>query len=487
MLMSSTPEFWTMIARIWTFAPKVPALRREILLSDLSGFIADSNPGNPDHLSQLIDGAGGTVDDLAKLVVEFIRDVAGRSKPLIAASPATDISRLVDFVKEADSYPGTPGAWLSSPLTPLSTEMLFQEAINALIAAMFSLIRMPVPETAEALKQCFTLLERLLLSVPGYTWLEEALDRGLLQVIVESATLACASQLHRHLHFFLAQLIPQGLVFFHNVLQLGSAIDGVLPLVVTDDFRACEVCTSSDWENFMTVASERMEIFDGLDDTVASKACDNLKCTTIDAKAQFKRCGGCSTFYYCSKECQKVDWQHGGHRSACRTYGDLSLNASNSNDSIMPSGRECDFFRALLQKDYGLDMRPIYRAQLKFMMANPMCTLFFTLFDYCTTPVKIEVLTTERSPLTANLHSKEWDDMISRAGRSEGRMHLHVFKVAVGPIKRCLVAPLRTSSSRAHDSLRALAGTLDAEATDAQISTAIETVIRDTTEVVAIY
>lgn len=30
------------------------------------------------------------------------------------------------------------------------------------------------------------------------------------------------------------------------------------------------------------------------------------------------RCSACSEYMYCSKECQKYDWKHGGHRELCK-------------------------------------------------------------------------------------------------------------------------------------------------------------------------
>jgi hypothetical protein len=34
----------------------------------------------------------------------------------------------------------------------------------------------------------------------------------------------------------------------------------------------------------------------------------------------FERCSQCHTTYYCSRECQRVDWKKRGHKQACRAF-----------------------------------------------------------------------------------------------------------------------------------------------------------------------
>jgi hypothetical protein len=104
--MSGTLGFRALLSRIWKLLPTVPESRRELLLSDLGGFIADSGARDPSHLVELIEGADGTVDDLATLVVQGIHDVAGQLLPLLRDSTTIAISRLVDFIMETDLHPG---------------------------------------------------------------------------------------------------------------------------------------------------------------------------------------------------------------------------------------------------------------------------------------------------------------------------------------------------------------------------------------------
>jgi hypothetical protein len=113
---------------------------------------------------------------------------------------------------------------MMAPLSPFYNALLFHEVIDALIAVMLTFIRTPVPETGETLKSCLVLLRRMLVSIPGYTWLEEALDAGPHRVIV---TLECAWLVYPHSRYFLAQLIPLRLVFYHDVLQLETSLEEI--------------------------------------------------------------------------------------------------------------------------------------------------------------------------------------------------------------------------------------------------------------------
>ena len=40
---------------------------------------------------------------------------------------------------------------------------------------------------------------------------------------------------------------------------------------------------------------------------------------------EFKRCGRCLGFYYCSKACQKKHWKHGGHKNECQDSSEVGI------------------------------------------------------------------------------------------------------------------------------------------------------------------
>ncbi|KAF9222928.1 hypothetical protein BS17DRAFT_782831 [Gyrodon lividus] len=48
------------------------------------------------------------------------------------------------------------------------------------------------------------------------------------------------------------------------------------------------------------------------------QTCQNDKCSQAGETGTFKRCGGCLHAFYCSKACQRYDWQYGKHKSYCK-------------------------------------------------------------------------------------------------------------------------------------------------------------------------
>lgn len=45
-----------------------------------------------------------------------------------------------------------------------------------------------------------------------------------------------------------------------------------------------------------------------------------FKCKKNNINGTFSKCAGCRRTFYCSKECQKVDWSKGGHRVDCKRW-----------------------------------------------------------------------------------------------------------------------------------------------------------------------
>lgn len=53
--------------------------------------------------------------------------------------------------------------------------------------------------------------------------------------------------------------------------------------------------------------------------------CDAIECEKVEGVVgEWKVCGGCKKGWYCSVECQKRDWQQGGHKKFCREKQDTA-------------------------------------------------------------------------------------------------------------------------------------------------------------------
>ncbi|KAJ7508190.1 hypothetical protein B0H11DRAFT_2308406 [Mycena galericulata] len=283
---------------------------------------------------------------------------------------------------------------------------------------------------------------------PGYMWLEDALEAGLLYLIVTCATLECAGRLHPHLRYLLGQIIPAGLIYYNNVLQVEASLEEVDDLVQALTFQTCELF--EDWSKFVTIVNQRLDVVSEMWKRVALTACDNLESLSV-AKLARRNVSD-----------DAVDASHSiivvaNARDSIGSTEDIVLPVAYESETKLLH-REREFLRALIQHDYQTHLQSICAAQIDcmaHMAANLGCDVVVTLFDYSTLPLKIEVHSGIDSALATRLleAGDEWVDMVARAARSNGRLDLHVIKVLQGQTKRHWVVPLRTTSSNIHDGL----------------------------------
>ncbi|KAJ7829568.1 hypothetical protein B0H14DRAFT_2809315 [Mycena olivaceomarginata] len=463
-VMLATPGFKVLTAKVLSFLPGLEEPNLEAVLDCIYNFIGDFNFSNPANLSELTEGAGGTIDDLAGLVVQYIRIVVGRRPQYIRG--------ICFSLRDAEPSLETEQQRSLPPLGALHSILLYHGLVRALVAAMLPVSTTAGPETDFVLDECFMLLERILLASPGYLWIEEAMDAGLIQVIVSCATGTRIGQVTLHLHFFLDLVFPAGLLSYYTLHKFRCSYARVQELVSTEEFQTCDI--SSHWGRFMCLANERLEFLAAFDSAefVSPTACDNLACGKLKPKIAFGRCSGCKAFYYCGPACQAVDWQD-GHRKFCSLYRSLCLSELAHPQLLV---RERAFLRALMHDDYIKHLSHISAEQVKFITNNPTCKLFITLFNYCDGALQIEIHPTMASPLSAALQETgpEWMDLLTRAQRSEHRLHLHVVKVPQGLGAKHWVVPLRTSSPTFQQAMRLLA----TNPGDQDIMEAIESVLR---------
>ncbi|KAJ6559017.1 hypothetical protein B0H10DRAFT_1967080 [Mycena sp. CBHHK59/15] len=348
-----------------------------------------------------MEGAGGTIDDLAGLVVQYIRIVVGRHPPSLVSRSNSEYIRGICFsLRDADPSLETEQQRSLPPLGALHSILLHHGLVGTLVAAMLSVSSTPGPETGFVLDECFMLLERILLASPGYLWIEEAMDAGLIQVIVSCATFT----------------------------QIGQE------LVSTEEFQTCDI--SSHWRRFMSLANERLEFLAEFDSAefVSPTACDNLAMLGMQGLLLLRPS------------------MPGGRLAAWAPqvlfFVPIIMPVSNPNRKT-----------AELAHPQLLHLSHISAEQIKFITNNPTCKLFITLFNYCDGALQIEIHPAMASPLSTALQEtgQEWMDLLSRAQRSEHRLHLHVVKVPQGLGTKHWVVPLRTSSPTFQQAMRLLA------------------------------
>lgn len=286
-LMSATPGFRFMLARAWVLFPQLngpdDAHSFEPRLSSLCCCIATFDFVNPANVAEMIDGAGGSIDDLARLVIQYTDDVFGAERSRTIESNAGYFRGLLKFLQAVDSRQRVEKNLPDDSLGELY-ETLFDhhEFAPRLVAAMSSLQARssPKPDSASqvagALRYCFVLMERVWDTSSGYRRLADAIRADLLRVIMTCATAKYAAELGYYLIYLVHKVLPQGLLHYYVVDEVAVALVHLEDVSSDEEFQATELF--DDWDMFIYLADARIAIMDELrPDSATLRACDNIE------------------------------------------------------------------------------------------------------------------------------------------------------------------------------------------------------------------
>ncbi|KAJ7261207.1 hypothetical protein C8J57DRAFT_1635929 [Mycena rebaudengoi] len=274
-----------------------------------------------------------------------------------------------------------------------------------------------------------------------------SISAGLLRAIISSTTTE-TDNVHRHLNYYLTTLLPRSLVYRGVLRRLDKVFHVVKDLAATPGFQRSRI--ANQWQTFTELAGERIEILHQFESRkIIYRACDYAECGLILEKHQFKRCASCLEFYYCSDDCQSLDWNI-SHRRVCLKF--LALRKEE-----LLSSRDMSFLSALVHSDYLASKSDIFAQKLlllKYALNKP----FFTSFDYSRGRVSIHV-----NPIPTPLEATEsarWKDLAARAERNAGRLDLQWVAVREGPELRARLFRMRSAHGYIQSELVALARTL---------------------------
>ncbi|KAJ7138578.1 hypothetical protein C8R46DRAFT_1201116 [Mycena filopes] len=460
-LITSTPGFRILVAKSWALLPAIGGkdpIYTIAVLQELYGFFPDANVGDPASFAEFIEGAGGRMADLAALVISYIHRILN-PQSMLYSNVVAYVDRVITFICDADSFSRTKKQeWLIIPPGPFCRCLLDRGLIGALVAALRTLATKCHSDTIYVLRDCLKLLRR-----------NQAVDAGLLQALMQCATRTSTDGFKSNLQQLLCVTIPQALVNCYVVLGIKAALPEITALVAKAPPAFRESLLNAGWIYVECLVQNRVAV---PTDREPAKACDNIEvlrfcpyfwCNEIFAKAEFQRCSGCKSLYYCSSACQTADWKR-RHRKACRFYGALEL-TERAEPELDP--RERSYLRKLLHRDWEAAHIEVCAKQIKFMADNPPSALFLTLFDYSRrtvdVTVDVEVHAIPDSQAARALKAQapyEWADIVARARNSGGRMHVHVMRVPAGAgegVMRYWVVPLRSNSAAIHETLRLMA------------------------------
>ncbi|KAF8190220.1 hypothetical protein K438DRAFT_1831609 [Mycena galopus ATCC 62051] len=326
-LISSTPGFRVILAKVWSTLPQLKGSKvmLETSLRDVAAFIGNLDFMDPVHFTEIIDGAGGTLDDLAGLVLSYLDALMDEQLSWEIGSPAVYVRCLVRFIQRGYSpnRDESPSSFRDLPRRQRFIETLRQrELATSLVAVMdFLLGRKSDTLTESGCGAIFDLLERLFNTPRGYLWLPRAIQAGLLRTMTTVA-IQCGPDFDYYVRYVLKTLLSDGTVYYHVVEALNLVLPEIKNICSREHFQT--LATFNDWAQFIELVEQRVSLIKQMK-VERIKACDNLVCGRIEDSTLYQRCSGCRSFYYCNRECQVMDWSWGGHRNHCGSYTTLSL------------------------------------------------------------------------------------------------------------------------------------------------------------------
>lgn len=262
-LILATTGVRVVLAKAWRIL-LTRELSEDILdgLFELSLFIRRDGTGGQKIvdwlLEEYIEGAGGTWDHLASLIVHHIKRTYGADEIFLSAAVLLSImaaSAHRDF-----------------------SAIIFSHGITKVVAHALSLVAIAEAKdgTLKLQADCLTLLARVTSTSLGFARLGNSLSRGLLRVIV-----LCSKNLSSEpdilvLKIWLATILPSLTVIHSKLGHLHAALQAVRGMAELDEIAAPEVREL--WNVFTALADQRMELKAHFDapEYVTARACDNI-------------------------------------------------------------------------------------------------------------------------------------------------------------------------------------------------------------------
>ncbi|KAJ7261224.1 hypothetical protein C8J57DRAFT_1719926 [Mycena rebaudengoi] len=402
-LINTTPGVRVVIARAWAIFIGIDNFMGETGFHDVCRYLGhDLNVSNPKNLEEVIEGAGGSMQDLASLIILHIRRVIG----------GFFLVGVVGILDDADNEGDFKKILLSLGIV---------KALTSVVCYLVGTTDRLAGATA-IINDCLTLMSRIFTSRAAPTCLPDALRTGLLRAICV-CTIAHPS-LYEHMESLLREVLPPAMIY-HSVISCMPAA-----LIEADGSARVPQFTRSelfkDWERLVGLAQERLVVFQDYEAGAypSTTACNNTECGKIHDKRSMKRCAACRRLYYCSSECQSLHWRQGGHRHICESLQALRLSEPES-----LSTRERSFMRTLAHHDYTAATINILVEQVQFIHELPG-EPYYLLFDYTAGAVKIEVLPINEVdvPPTPSNFQGQWLDHVARAAKSGGRMQVAIMR-----------------------------------------------------------
>lgn len=233
----------------------------------------DSN--NARNNEEILDAAGGNIDDLSILIVAHL--ARGTVLPKSDITVACQGSAITFCKERGHDHGSFPASLLSHGIVA--------GLVEAILA--FDGVSIFLPDGADmmgpTIRYAFDELLKYMVTPPGYPWVTEALKAGLLHAIISFGSRATPNRadpcsLYIHLRDLLHAIIPGALVYCGVVTQVKESFKQI---TITSAFKRSSLFQV--WETFTALVERRVGIFDTwtVSRRLSLRACDNMKVCLI--------------------------------------------------------------------------------------------------------------------------------------------------------------------------------------------------------------
>ncbi|KAF7326321.1 hypothetical protein MKEN_00485500 [Mycena kentingensis (nom. inval.)] len=462
------------LLRLYTSLPQDKKMDELLnLLNDPLGRIS-SPDCTADNFDRLVSGAGGSVDDLATLLITALRTMLRRSKSQKAAKSESDHKADAPTDTGADAglllLLGLVSIGGGAPPLPVRGAPWFDtKQYGPLHECLYARGRQFIPLLMD-IAECLTAASdehdaalgatRVLTTLSalfgrnladGAPWLNIAMERGLLQFILRARkALAARPIMHEVVKRILTRILPLNLVHLSTLNALQEAIGKVRTESVLDSLLRTDTTAFKEswlrplWQAMLKAFDDRAGILSSVAMSCVA-ACDNPRCNKVSERFDFKRCAGCQAAYYCSAACQRADWDR-GHGKWCATYATSASCIGKRFRATFPH-RARTYFRCVMDNDYIGSWHAIHTSQIRTLMRAADADTdqpVVTSFDFTRYPTGLSVSPLSSPVLAAEMASiPEWADWVVRAPTARGMLQLHRAKMFLDGEVRWVVVPLR--------------------------------------------
>ncbi|KAJ7633265.1 hypothetical protein FB45DRAFT_1003363 [Roridomyces roridus] len=415
-IIKSTPGFYSVVSRAWIAALSVtgsPQNSAAPLFTPVATFIADEDLiSTPQRLEDFVGDHGPS--SIATLALEharhsldLIEDVSQRRTGFHFLFNVVVFISIIQKASHGAHHMELPSRMVSQ----LARQDILWVLVRAIDAAI---LKSTGSERKPIILQSLSSLKMLFNNEKLYA-VRSTISASLVGIVAACGREPSLTETHDTLKTFLREHIPSCSIYWGD--RAGSQVVSALDI---NDSAVPEFSPElrDAWTNFDALARDRAAFSESFDSTgvVRMKACDNTLCTTFGPMTVFKRCSGCATLFYCSVQCQAVDWNN-GHRTACKLHIYLLRGRPSTNP---PTSRQRAFMRAILHRDYMHLKLKIYTEAVRTMhLSGDPNAGYFVMFDYMRGDAVVDVhsLALESEDLTWLCEMEgEWDEIEARAG-----------------------------------------------------------------------